>query len=1208
MKKIRIISTILAVLMLMGAFTFASAAEEEVVGHISEPETGWKTNNTKPTIDYFTGQGVKKETTLVDGVEKETGKYIADGEKIVFNAEDKLRYMDKRFVKDGYELYVDAYSGEVATKCLKTGEILFSNPYSIGNYDSTKMSDDVKKEVMSQIVVKYTDIATEEYEYYYSYEWAASRGQIIVRNVKNGIRVEYTIGREEARLLVPHMIAKDSFEKKILNIMGEAVGYDFTTKKATEGANSEDVFSARKVMAYYKLKDPENEQIEEVKQNILTQFPITKRMPVYVLDDATSETEKAKIETLIKTYCPDYSYEDLDEDHLLVGYTAEDKNPPLFKMALEYSLDTDGMTVRLPANGIRFNESLYRLDEIQILPYMGAGANPNEGYTFFPDGSGTLFDFNKIAESGIETSLDGTLYGNDYAYHTISGKLEEILRYPVFGIVENENITAFEPEPEGTTEGVVEEEKEDVYKKRGYVAMVEEGDALMQLSSYHMGAKGVYNTVMMTVFPRPKDTYNVADAISVGANDTWTVVSARKYTGNFKIRYFMLTDPAVANASGITNYYDTSYAGMAQAYRDYLEKTGVLTKLTDEQVDEDVPLYIETFGAIFSTQKFLSVPVDVTVPLTSFDDIVTMYDELSVQGVDNINFIMKGYTKGGLESEKVPYRLKWEKAVKGDYDFEELLAYSNEKGFELFPDFDFVFFSNNTLFDGLTLKKHAVKTIDNRYTSKRDYSATKQSHVGYYDLAISPAYFSRFYEKFTENYLKTGATSISVSTLGSFLNSDFDEDEPYNREDAKAFTIQAFEYLNSKYENVMTEGGNAYTWKYVDYITDIALDSSRYAQSSASVPFLGMVLHGYVQYAGSAINMEGNIEYAMLKAIENGAGLKFILSYQNTDELKKYEITSNYYSIRYDIWLEDVVELYNELNSVLAGVQTSVIAHHEFLNDGIRVPDDDEILRDVENAVNAAINNERDNDDKKNQELIDALREAREQTKNTAAVFGNGGVVGEGDNELSMTKYASTKTNFDSIVASILATTTLKEATALVSSFENDANRYAFVGAGLCNLYQKANTTYRELILADDTLSQARKDALIASLDAMDANIVCTGNNLDTFKAEFELQVKSVYDKFVALGMADVTLEGMLDKIYTAAGIKVVEQEPEEEFDSKVNTYKADDNKIVYEVYQNGNETVELLLNFNNYRVMVAVNGVLYTVDAYGYIVLPKAN
>ena len=1107
----RIISTLLVVLMLMGAFTFISAAEETGVteGHQIAPNGKWQTSNVKPTIDYFTGQGVKKEMSKdKEGKEVWTGKYIANGEELVATAEEKLAKMDLRFIKDGYELYVDAYSGEVATRCIATGEVLFSNPYSIGNYEKSEMSDAVKSEVMSQLVVKFTDISTDEYEYYYSYEWAASRGQITVRNVKNGIRVEYTIGREEARLLVPHMIAKASFEEKIEVKMKEAVDGD---EKAT--------FFYKKVMAYYELKDPyelKDSEVEiegkardsyddsqyknpkAVRDNILTQFPITKKMPVYVLDSATSDSEKAKIEELIKTYAPDYSYEDLDEDHMLVGYQAEDKNPPLFKMALEYSLDEYGMTVRLPANGIRFNESLYRLDEVKILPYMGAGTNPNKGYTFFPDGSGTLFDFEKIADTGVETSLDGIIYGNDYAYHTISGKLEEILRYPVFGIAETENVNAYKTDEDGNALPVVE-------KDRGFIAMIEEGDALMTLSSYHMGNKGVYNTVIMTACPRPKDSFNLADATSVGANATWTVVSSRKYTGNFKIRYFMLADADMIAEKELENTYEASYAGMAMAYRQYLVDTKVLTPIDSSKIKEDIPLYIETFGAIFSTQKILSIPVDVTVPLTSFDDIATMYDELSARGVENINFIMKGYTDGGLENENVPYRLKWEKAVNGDkYDFEGLLEYAKEKGFELFPDFDFVFFSNDTLFDGMTKDKHAVKTIDNRYTSKRDYSATKQSHVSYYELAISPAYFSRFYEKLTDNYLKTGATSISVSTLGSYVNSDFDEDEPFNREDGKAFTVEAFQYLDSKYENVLTEGGNAYIWKYVDHITDVALDSSRYAQSSASVPFLGIVLHGYVQYAGSAINMEGNIDYALLKAIESGASLKFILSYQNTDELKKNEVTSQYYSIRYDIWFEDVVSIYTELNGLLADIQTSQITKHEFLNDeSIRVPDDDEILKDASDSVDAAIKYEIVKDDKANQKLIDAYREARDNAEAVANAFitpvDTSNAYKFNGQDLAIIKLGSSAVLYKDALGTFAEN---KDDGSALYAVKEYAKAYFATAAALSDAYTRAAINadsdaldnYRELLEADEKLDPTKKATLIALVDAMIAQVAGYGD------------------------------------------------------------------------------------------------------------------
>ena len=160
-----------------------------------------------------------------------------------------------------------------------------------------------------------------------------------------------------------------------------------------------------------------------------------------------------------------------------------------------------------------------------------------------------------------------------------------------------------------------------------------------------------------------------------------------------------------------------------------------------------------------------------------------------------------------------------------------------------------------------------------------------QTYVGRYELAISPAYFTHFYNKLSENLLKyypEGCKSgISVATLGTDLNSDFDEDEPYHRADSEEFTVDLFKTMSEDFDEVMTDGANAYTWKYIDYIMNVPLDSSRFNKSSNAVPFIGVVLHSYVQMSGSPINMDGNIGYSFLKAIENGASINFTLCYQN---------------------------------------------------------------------------------------------------------------------------------------------------------------------------------------------------------------------------------------------------------------------------------------------------------------------------------------
>ncbi|MGM9643171.1 MAG: DUF5696 domain-containing protein [Eubacteriales bacterium] len=935
--------------------------------------------------------------------------------------QEKLESMTMMYEKDGYQLWIDDYTGEVATVNVASGQILFSNPYDIG---STSSSDSIKAELFSQIVVKYTDNDTEKYMH--SFTEAASRGQINFKYIKNGIRVEYSIGREETRMLVPRQIERSRFEDFILQPFADEINKiseengcivldwreylpmakrnnmikDSSPTGQPKDGNNE-WFKFVKLLAFYSQKFLGECETEKERRSMLALYPITKKMDIYVCTPDISRNELITIEGYLKTYVPTYTFEQLEADHLMTEYEGQDKSPPLFKMALEYTLDEMGMTVRLPANGLRFDESLYQLTYVSILPYMGAGANyllgdkdeEFTGYNFFPDGSGTLFRHEEL-NGKANTVVNGKVYGQDFAYNTIVGANQQVIRYPVFGIVSNTHRTESVKVEKRVTEevtdangnviiidkdgSIVNEHKYEegmvdieVTEDKGFVAIIEEGDALAELSDYHMGSSGKYNTIQMLFYPRPKDSYNLANAISVGANATWTVVSSRKYVGNYKIRYIMLTDDQIAEEKGMDKYYECSWMGMAEAYRDYLYSKGDLESLTEKDVQADIPMYIETFGTLETLEKIMSIPVNVMTSLTSFENVKTMYDELSAEGVSNIKFKLRGYANGGMYSS-VPYKLEWEKSVGGASGFKDLLDYSAEKGFEVFPEFDFVYVGTTKAFDGLTLKKHIVKSINDTYMSRRYYSATRQTHVGRYELAISAAYYSHFYDKLTSNLLKyyedtDALKAISVSTLGTDLNSDFDEDEPYNREDNKKYTMNIFSKMDEDYDLVMTEGANAYTWKYVDYIINVPLDSSRYNMSSNSVPFIGVVLHGSVQFAGTPLNMEGNIGYSMLKAIENGAGLYFILCYENYEELKEDHILSEYYSVRYDILKDDVVRYYTILNDLTKDLQLSKIVGHKFLI-GERVPDPDEVIADEEAL-------------KKEQELAEQLKAEEEAKK-----------------------------------------------------------------------------------------------------------------------------------------------------------------------------------------------------------------------------------
>ena len=498
---------------------------------------------------------------------------------------------------------------------------------------------------------------------------------------------------------------------------------------------------------------------------------------------------------------------------------------------------------------------------------------------------------------------------------------------------------------------------------QGVFAVITEGDSLAQITSSH-GAKNPkeetsaglhkYNSVYASFFPRPQDSYRLSDAISVGSSDEWTVVSDRKYTGCYTIEFTMLSNATytVENADGSTvTYpyeYEASYVGMANVYRDYLVKNEILTKL--ENVEDDIPLYLELLGMTEVEETILTIPVMMDTALTSFKDVKSIYESLSKDGIDNIRARLIGFTKNGM-FPLAPSAVKFEKVVGGNKGYVDMVSYCDSvtsltegTSLKIYPDFDFANLYYDQLFDGVSSYYDTVKTIDDRYAGKREYDATYQSFQRVGAVCIAPEAYQKIYKKFDKKISKLGVSGISASTLGTDLNSDFDEDEPYNREDNKQFTTDLLEAIYEDYGKIMIDGGNAYALKYASDILYMSLDSSLYMRASASVPFLGMVLHGYVNYAGDPTNTAGDIYYETLKIIENGASPYFILAYKNTSAIKENGWMSDYYAVDYNIWREDIVEVYNKINGALGDLQDATITAHTFV-DGVRDYTENELIK-----------------------------------------------------------------------------------------------------------------------------------------------------------------------------------------------------------------------------------------------------------------------
>lgn len=935
------------------------------------------------TSNDNTWESLDKAYTLV--------KFNSVEERI--NGNEVISAMKLVLVSNGYALYNDPKTGEVI--CLKLADpneegnyntvggegskaydyvgYYCTNPYILGQ-SHTKGSDGkdtdtsitVKRTLLSQLLVRYTEnTSATNLE---SYANSAMYDQITVKNIRGGLRVEYTIGREETTYLVPRQIKFDKWMSLLIQIAENSTTpkdkrtfmayYTLRATSVEQITSWGEKFDKSKISvptqeylfmtrSEYRERYPDqmpsygvlagvytsyisevqvksNKTIEETKAT----YPCTENFAIMIFEATAKAAELRKVEQYVKLYT-NYTKEQMEEDHAETDYEGSDKIPALFKMAIEYTIDEYGLYIRLNAGNIRFDSTNYTLNSITVLPYAGAADTNNEGYIFSPDGAGTIFDLQAI--KGTQFKTTNSIYGQDYAYHTISGANKEVMRYPAYGVAETVVTSVEYTDIEIVLNDEGEEEEIEVIKTRdtehyyGYLAVITSGDSLAKLTVDNGGSLHMFASAYTTFNPRPSDTYALDSGISAGNDAMWTVESKRRYTGDYGIRVFILDNESA------------SYTGMALVYRDYLEKTGVITKLEDDGND-DIPLYIKTLGALETTKTVLGVPVNTTVPLTSFDDTIDILKKLKEYNIDNVKMLMEGWCNKGMWP-LVPSGIELCDALGGTSAFNRLLTYvgdSSNGTIQLFPNLNYAIAYRDELFDGFSPSKDLTKTIDDREAGYKLYDPILQGYTSRGNGAIiSPSVMEKFYNKTYTDYSKYDIGGIAVTTLGTILSSDFNEDDPLNREDSKKIIVKLMNKIKEQNENVLVSGGNSYTWQYVTDIVDVPLDDSRYKYTAASVPFYGMLLHGYKEFAGTAINLAGDYRYQLLKTIENGASPMFVIAVQNTSELKQYSgdsVVGSYYSVRYSIWLSDMLSTYKELNNALKDVRYSTVIDHEFLD------------------------------------------------------------------------------------------------------------------------------------------------------------------------------------------------------------------------------------------------------------------------------------
>ena len=140
--------------------------------------------------------------------------------------------------------------------------------------------------------------------------------------------------------------------------------------------------------------------------------------------------------------------------------------------------------------------------------------------------------------------------------------------------------------------------------------------------------------------------------------------------------------------------------------------------------------------------------------------------------------------------------------------------------------------------------------------------------------------------------------------------------------------------LSSK--KVLMYTPNSYLFGSTSKYLNMPLYSSRYRFVTDSVPFLELVLKGYIDYYSPYLNFSSNIDLDILKCIEFGVSPAFLVTTKESYNLSN-TLSSNYYATYFDAVKSVIAKDYNYINQALREVIGAKITDREILEEGISV-------------------------------------------------------------------------------------------------------------------------------------------------------------------------------------------------------------------------------------------------------------------------------
>ena len=516
---------------------------------------------------------------------------------------------------------------------------------------------------------------------------------------------------------------------------------------------------------------------------------------------------------------------------------------------------------------------------MDILPNFGAASADTDGYAFIPDGAGAISYFNKFHPEYAGFFRKNVYYNHtinmaefDYSLNQMPEDYEEptSIRIPVYG-VKHENAA--------------------------FAAIIAQGDTDSIIDYHPAPTKDVFSTVNGAFILRAKTRVKTSSGGSQVVYDSGRIVQPRR------LRYAMLVED------------NANYSGMAIAYRNHLEKYGLIAK-SKLMESENIPLTMEFFMGMKEQTSGLTSEYK---KLTSFSDLEEIFRDLNDNGVNSIVASAWNWNETSERWQNPIYDYKPEPALGGMAGLKSLVKLTNEKGF---------IFSLEANYNSGS-EKH-MKYADTQIGVIKNYGDMPLEGGGNY-LYSATAIYNRAiadYKKFKE----LGVKSVTHWNEAEFMAKDYNTLSPTDR--AQWIKVMKNMFAQARETLGYSSAGSAAATYFadLDMLYSVYSASNEYLFMDEEIPFYQMIIHGSILYSGEEFNGMSNEQIDYLKRVEYG----FVPYYIVTKEppyLKYASYMRSLIAPEYSQWREHIINSYKDYTENLSDVWNVKMQKHTRISD-----------------------------------------------------------------------------------------------------------------------------------------------------------------------------------------------------------------------------------------------------------------------------------